>query len=80
MTTPVGTFSYLYDGKGRPTSMTNPYSETTSWTYQNNNWLSSQVAANGHSAIYTYNALGQLTDLLNRLGVSTTLSVQRDDA
>jgi RHS repeat-associated protein len=74
MTTPVGTFAYTYDGKGRAATVANPYSETTTWTYLNNNWLSTQAMANGHTAVYTYNALGQLTDLLNRLGVGTTLS------
>src|SRR5207253_1053436 len=33
MTTPAGTFSYLYDAAGRPSSLTNPFSEATSWAY-----------------------------------------------
>jgi YD repeat-containing protein len=39
MTTPAGSFSYSYDAAGRPASMTNPFSETTSWASLNNNWL-----------------------------------------
>jgi RHS repeat-associated protein len=68
MTTPAGSFSYSYDSAGRPASMTNPFSETTSWSYQNNNWLSTQTLANAALATYTYNALGQVTELLNQIG------------
>jgi RHS repeat-associated protein len=73
MTTPAGTFNYSYDAAGRPASMTNPFSETTSWSYQNNNLLQTQVLANGATATYTYNALGQVTRLLNEVG-GTTIS------
>jgi YD repeat-containing protein len=73
MTTPAGTFSYSYDAGGRAAGMTNPFSETTSWAYQNNNWLSTQTLANGAVATYTHNALGQVTELLNQIG-STTIS------
>ncbi|MEK6280582.1 MAG: RHS repeat-associated core domain-containing protein [Acidobacteriota bacterium] len=71
MTTPAGTFSYNYDAAGRPSSMTNPFSETTSWEYLNNDWLQSQTLANGATANYTYNALGQVTRLLNQISGST---------
>ena len=71
MTTPSGTFSYSYDAAGRPASMTNPFSEITSWAYQNNNWLQTQTLANGATAGYTYNALGQITHLLNQIGTTT---------
>jgi RHS repeat-associated protein len=71
MTTPAGTFSYSYDAAGRPASMTNPFSETTTWSYQNNDWLATQTLANGATASYTYNALGQVTRLLNQLGGNT---------
>jgi RHS repeat-associated protein len=71
MTTPAGTFSYSYDAAGRASSMTNPFSETTSWSYGNNNWLSTQTLANGAVATYTHSALGQVTELLNQIGSST---------
>src|SRR5437867_1553121 len=71
MTTPAGTFSYCYDVAGRPANMTNPFSEQTSWSYQNNNWLSTQTLANGATATYTYNALGRVTRLLNQISSST---------
>ena len=40
-------FTYGYDAAGRPTSLTNPFSETTQWSYLANNWLASQQYANG---------------------------------
>jgi RHS repeat-associated protein len=73
MTTPAGTFDYSYDAASRPTSMTNPFSETTSWAYQNNNWLLTQTLHNGATSNYTRNAMGQVTRLLNQVG-STTIS------
>jgi RHS repeat-associated protein len=73
MSTPAGTFSYAYDAAGRPASMTNPFSETTSWSYANNNWLLSQTMANSVVTTNTFNALGQATNIENKLG-STTLS------
>jgi RHS repeat-associated protein len=71
MATPAGTFAYDYDAAGRPASMTNPFSETTSWTYQNNNWLQTQTLHNGATATYRHNAMGHLTELVNQLGGST---------
>ncbi|HEY5838768.1 MAG TPA: RHS repeat-associated core domain-containing protein [Pyrinomonadaceae bacterium] len=71
MTTPAGTFSYYYDAARRPSSITNPFSETTNWTYQNNDWLSTQTLANGATATYTHNAVGQVTRLLNQIGSNT---------
>jgi YD repeat-containing protein len=47
MTTPAGVFSYNYDAAGRASSMTNPFSETTSWAYLNNDWLQAETLANG---------------------------------
>jgi len=73
MSTPAGTFDYSYDAGGRLASITNPFNETTSWSYQNNNWLQTQILANGATTNYTYNALGRVTRILNQLG-STTIS------
>jgi RHS repeat-associated protein len=73
MTTPAGTFTYYFDAGGRPSSMTNPFNETTSWSYQDNNWLQTQTLANAATATYTYNPLGQVTHLVNQIG-STTIS------
>ena len=71
MITPPGTFSYSYDAAGRPASMINPFSESTNWAYQDNNWLATQTLANGATGSYTYNALGQVTRLLNQISAST---------
>ena len=71
MTTPAGTFSYTYDDAGRPLSMTNPFNETTSWAYLNNNLLEIQTLANGATSTFTYNGLGQRTRLLNQIGLNT---------
>jgi RHS repeat-associated protein len=71
MTTPAGTFTYGYDEVGRAASATNPFSETTSWSYENNNWLQSQTSQNGATANYTYNAMGQVTRVLNEISSST---------
>gem|GEM_PF-3015986 len=64
-------FSDNYDGAGRLTSIANPYSDSFNWSYLNNNWLSGQVskyASSGNvvcNTTYSYNALGEMTDLLN---------------
>jgi RHS repeat-associated protein len=73
MTTPAGTSNYTYDMAGRSASMTNPFSETTSWSYQNNNWLQTLTLNNGVTATYTDNAMGRVTRLLNEIG-NTTIS------
>src|SRR5205823_6393672 len=41
--------------------------------YFNNNWLHTQTLANGAQTTYSYNALGQVLDLVNEQG-SLTLS------
>jgi RHS repeat-associated protein len=72
MGTPAGAFTYTYDGVGRMTGLTNPYSESSSWTYLDNSWLKTQTLANNAVTTYTYNALGERTDLENRLGPGST--------
>ncbi len=74
LTTPAGIFSYSFDAGGRVTGMTNPFSETFSWTYLNNDWLWTQTSGNAVKSTYTYNALGQVTRLLNAKLDTTTLS------
>ena len=74
LSTPAGNFSYSFDGGGRVTGMTNPFSESFSWTYLDNDWIWTQRSANAVVATYTYNALGQLTDLTNRTPGGTLLS------
>ena len=55
-------FTYGYDAAGRQNSLTNPYGETSTWAYNNNNWLASQTLHNGQLySNYTYNPRGFLT-------------------
>jgi RHS repeat-associated protein len=63
----------LYDARGRLASLTNPFLETSGWTYDVLDRLATQSQANGVTSTYSFNALGQLTSLVNQLG-GTTLS------
>ena len=54
--------------------MTNPFSETTSWSYLDNNWLSTQTLSNGAVATYTYNAVNRLTSLKDGASLNFTYS------
>jgi len=74
MTTPGGNFSYSYDNVGRPTSLTNPQSEVTGWTYLDNSWMNKQTSANGLTATFNYNTLGQVKGLTNRNAVPSIIS------
>lgn len=71
---PMGTFTMNYDIGGRPTSLLNPFAETTSWIWQDNNLLQRQTYQNGLKTIYGYNAQSQLTSLSNQNSASTVLS------
>jgi RHS repeat-associated protein len=73
-TVPSGAFSYSYDAAERPTSETNPFSETTSWSYQNNNALSGQTLSDWATTSYTRNAMYFLTAISNKDGSGNTLS------
>ena len=67
MGTPAGTFTYGYDTTGRPTTLTNPLSETTNWAYESvRGLLESQTSANGIVASYVYDALGRPTQITNK--------------
>ena len=65
ITTPAGTFTYQYSLAGWLTALTNPFSENTEFTYLENGWLKTQQSGKPFIALYTYNALGQLTTLTN---------------
>jgi RHS repeat-associated protein len=73
-TTTNYTWNYEYDATGRPQSLTNPFNETTTWSYLNNNWLATQQYANGVVAQYAYNRRGYLDDLTNYAPNSSLLS------
>jgi len=67
-------FSYGYDGVGRLSSVTSPFSETTTYAYQDNGWLSTKTLANGDITAYTRDGQGRLRDLLNKTAGGATLS------
>ena len=82
MVTPSGTFDYSHDGDGRMASLINPNAETSAWTYLDNSWLSTQKLENSSSATiatstYSYNALGEMTELLNQDGASTPATLSQ---
>jgi YD repeat-containing protein len=79
MISPSGTSTYTYDAAERMTGLTNPFSESTSWAYGNNDWLASLTDYNSSSGLvttasYAYNTRGFLTALANTDPSSTTLS------
>ena len=73
LNTPAGSFSYGYDGRGLPNSLSNPQGESFGWTYLDNGWLWTQTAANALATTYTYNALGEVTELAHRRQTGNTL-------
>jgi len=74
MVTPAGTFTYAFDGDGRLNSLTNPFSETSSWTYLDNGWLKTRSLSNGVTSTNTFNALGELLDMSTKNSSSSVLS------
>ncbi len=66
LATPAGTFQYAYDIAGKPVSQTNPFGQTTSWTYLPNDWLQSQTLANGIKSSYAFTNRGELQSLENK--------------
>ena len=74
MTTPGGTFAYGYDGIGRSLSLTDPWSATTSWSYDTASRESGETLPNGITTVPTYNAADQLTRLVNANATPSTLS------
>ncbi len=68
--TSVGSIGYGYDVLGRLASVTSPYSETFSWTYNNDSTVEAESLPNGASVLMTYNALKELTGLQNSVGTS----------
>jgi YD repeat-containing protein len=67
-------WSYHYDAAGRLTNLVSPFSETTRWSYLNNNWPASQQDANGALSLYAYNRRGFLNDLTHYSSSATLLS------
>ena len=65
ISTPGGSFSFSYgfDGRGLPNTMSNPQGQSFGWSYFDNDWLATQSLSNVATAAYSYDGLGQLTHL-----------------
>ncbi len=74
MVTPAGAFSYGFDADSRLNSLSNPFSETTSWSYLDNGWLKTRALSNGVTTTNSFNALGQLLDKSTKNVSSSVLS------
>ena len=74
------TFTYGYDGVGRPLTLSNPAGQTFGWNYlqdassRSNSWLAGQTATAGsatlYGATYAYDGQGRLTALANTTGAN----------
>ncbi|HVT12152.1 MAG TPA: RHS repeat-associated core domain-containing protein [Fimbriimonadaceae bacterium] len=73
MVNPAGTWTYYYDADGRYSSMSSPVG-TSYASYYDNGWQQTRTLPDGAETDYTYNAVGALTDLLNKTSGGTTLS------
>lgn len=67
MGTPSGTFTYTFDVVGRLSTLANPFSENSAWSYDVNGRLDYQYQANGLQTAYTYNSRGLLGTLQNEV-------------
>lgn len=79
MATPAGTSYYYYDLMGRPSSLANPYSQTTSWLYEADGLLDKQTLPNGSHTTYNYNTRGWPTYQINQTSASVLLSRFQDN-
>ena len=66
LSTPAGDFNYRHDLEDRMVSLTNPFGENYSWTYLDNGWLWKQESGAAIRSVFTYNAVGQVKELVNR--------------
>jgi len=60
---PSAPYTYGYDPAGRMTSLQNPFSETTGYSYNADNTLAKKTLANGAYITYGYDAADQMTGL-----------------
>jgi RHS repeat-associated protein len=75
MTTPWGSFSYVYDDLNRLTRITNPQGQIFDFAYDALGRRKELAYPNGVTAFYNYDAAGQLLELSHRrLADSTTVA------
>jgi RHS repeat-associated protein len=72
----IGTTTYSYDNAGRLTSVQNPYSETTTWTYNDANQMTRQTVASGVYTDYSYDSRGRQTGVTHKKSDDTTISAE----
>ncbi len=75
MSTPWGNFTYTYDALNRMTSVTNPQGETFKFSYDTDGRRVSLTypSSNGVVATYSYDAAGQLIQIMHQKSGSGTL-------
>ena len=71
---PTGIFTYVYDVAGRIKTLTNPETQTTTWSYDASGRLTGQILANGVRISRTYDNADQLVLLTNIGSGAVTLS------
>lgn len=63
--TPFGSFSYKFNDYGQMTALTTPSGRVSRWTYRQDHRLNKQQLGNRSWTNYSYNTLGQLSELSN---------------
>ena len=71
MISPYGATSYNYDGDRRLSSMTDPFGVSSSWTYLDNGWLSTELAGGQVTRTYTYWPDGSTKGVKSMQGTTT---------
>lgn len=74
-TSPAGTTSYTYDDAGNQVTTTDPDGNTTTDTYNLNNWLTSVKDASGHTTSQTFDLDGIVTSVTDANGNTTNYTV-----
>ena len=73
-----GVTSTAYDVMGRPVTVTDPLKRATTYTYDNQNNVTSMTVG-GHTTAFTYNADNQLIKQTDALGHATTYAYNADN-
>ena len=74
-----GTTTYGYDIAGRMTSLTDPDSNITTWTYTHANEVATEVNPLGHPTTYSYDLNGKVTSVIDPNAHQITYSYDADN-